>query len=604
MAVISVPPWNPMPGVGLDPSWQAALHMAARFGSDFGRELNFTYGPLGFLALPTLYYSSTWALAFVFTRLIHAGVSILVLKSARASFGLLPALVCSYVAVRLLIVLDAAEVAALLVLLVAMGTLRSPGVPTRWLLAAGGGFSALLLLVKTTPGLVAFALTLVVAWLSGRSRWRCSLTVVVSFGGSIVVLWLLSGNTPGDIPDWAMASAHISSAYSSAMGVEEPGRALDHRLLVPAVAIVVAMGWWGSRRWSRHRRLLAAALMGIFLFAAFKRGFVRHDAHADGFFALLPAAAVAMPCSSRQALAGLAALVAVFLSVTDHGFRTVLSPAVSLNAISSDLSYLASASRRTERMAAARAAQRAVYGLDAATLSALEARTVHVDPWEASVAWAYPELRWQPLPVFQSYVAYDAHLDEINAGAVRSVGGPERILRQGPNAIDLRNPDFESPATIRAMLCHFRQVHAGAQWQVLARSGDRCGATRRLASVTARPGGIVDVPTPPGPNLLVFAHIHGLDEGIVHRLASTLFKSAETYMVTGEGRRIRLVPGTASGPLLMSAPDLGYDPRFGFASPIRQFRLEQVRGVRSGILTVEFSAVPLLQETPETPASD
>ncbi len=38
---------------GLDPSWQAGLMMATERGMDFGTEVLFTYGPLGFLSFAT-----------------------------------------------------------------------------------------------------------------------------------------------------------------------------------------------------------------------------------------------------------------------------------------------------------------------------------------------------------------------------------------------------------------------------------------------------------------------------------------------------------------------------------------------------------------------
>src|ERR1035438_7133838 len=39
------------PDVGLDPSWQLSLQLAAADGKVFGREFVFTYGPLGWLLL-------------------------------------------------------------------------------------------------------------------------------------------------------------------------------------------------------------------------------------------------------------------------------------------------------------------------------------------------------------------------------------------------------------------------------------------------------------------------------------------------------------------------------------------------------------------------
>ena len=43
-------------GAGLTTSWEAGVHMALHEGITFGSHLIFTYGPLGFLSSPTLFY--------------------------------------------------------------------------------------------------------------------------------------------------------------------------------------------------------------------------------------------------------------------------------------------------------------------------------------------------------------------------------------------------------------------------------------------------------------------------------------------------------------------------------------------------------------------
>src|SRR5689334_3408739 len=42
--------------IGPDPSWAAALHLAALDGLHFGSDLIFTYGPLGWLGYPAPIY--------------------------------------------------------------------------------------------------------------------------------------------------------------------------------------------------------------------------------------------------------------------------------------------------------------------------------------------------------------------------------------------------------------------------------------------------------------------------------------------------------------------------------------------------------------------
>jgi len=47
---LSIPPvFSTPPTIGLDPSWNLSLQLAAINGKVFGREFVFTYGPLGYL---------------------------------------------------------------------------------------------------------------------------------------------------------------------------------------------------------------------------------------------------------------------------------------------------------------------------------------------------------------------------------------------------------------------------------------------------------------------------------------------------------------------------------------------------------------------------
>ena len=64
------------------------------------------------------------------------------------------------------------------------------------------------------------------------------------------------------------------------------------------------------------------------------------------------------------------------------------------------------------------------YELDPATLAAIGSETVHVDPVMASAAYAYPDLNWKPLPIFQSYTAYTSALDGLDADLLRSDAAP------------------------------------------------------------------------------------------------------------------------------------------------------------------------------------
>ena len=73
---LSLPVWAPrIFGPLIDDSWLATLNHFAFDGLQFGTDLVFTYGPLGFLQVP-FYYPGTYALQIAFYLLVGSALSI------------------------------------------------------------------------------------------------------------------------------------------------------------------------------------------------------------------------------------------------------------------------------------------------------------------------------------------------------------------------------------------------------------------------------------------------------------------------------------------------------------------------------------------------
>ena len=130
-------------------------------------------------------------------------------------------------------------------------------------------------------------------------------------------------------------------------------------------------------------------------------------------------------------------------------------------------------------------------------VQALAGLTVAAEPWDDAVTFAYPQLRWRPEPVLQSYSAYSSYLDDLDASFLSSPRAPQRILYQAI-ALDGRDPVWDPPATMAALYCHYRQLSVSGPWQVLGLVPDRCGRERVLRQARARFGQVIDVPVEPG----------------------------------------------------------------------------------------------------------
>jgi hypothetical protein len=585
------------PGPGLDPSWNAGLAMGAHDGLQFGREIVFSYGPLGFLQSPYIWYSQLGVLAFLFSAAVYVCFCIaLVWALGRA----LPLLFGAVLAFLLIGALPPLEQALLLAVIAALALLEEerPARALDAIVIGGATFAAIEALVKLSTGPIVFAIFLLALIGARAGRWRIGAYVAL-FAVELLALWLLSGQSLGAIPDFLDNTREIVSGYSSAM-IREVEVAhwkvvvASIAAAVSAVALVVACA--AGRFRDRRALICGALLMAIAAFTVFKEGVVRTDAgHLSLYFATACVLWIAIPWTRARRpwlLVGAAAIAAAGLPVRTSDTPTNLDPVANVRDAGEQVRNLFSPGRRADLIAAGRAGMKATYRLDAPTRAALRGRAVAIEPWEAGVAWAY-ELDWDPLPVFQNYSAYTAGLDRLNAEAVESPEGPERILRENPllvlpefptQDLDSRFPGWDPPEQQRAVLCNFAPLHTTERWQVLARVPDRCSEPRPAGSAEAGEGETVDVPAPRRGEA-VFVRIHGAGIGGLERISTALFHAQVRRLVVNGGQSYRLIPETAGDGLLLRG-------RGGFAapgpfSPVPQARTIAVTGA-GGDLRFEF----------------
>lgn len=597
---------NFLPVDSLDPSWQAALHMAAHDRMPFSR-IVFTYGPLGFLAQPEGFFASTMVLSALYVFAVQASLCAALISVLRRTIGLPVAVAATYLLVAVAHTLGVINAVVVVVFVAAYGLLRGDhSVPTqRVLVAAGGVVAGTHLLVKLNTGVTVFVVGAVTAVFLERRAWQPGVIFLGTAVASLVGGWLVTGNGLGDLGPFFDRSWQVASGYSEAMTVETGARVIFYPVAAVVTAIVAALAWRATRRWPGRRRVGLALAGAMWLFAAFKLGFVRHDSHDVEFFgevllvgAVLAGSTVAPAAGWWNAIPAAATVAFVVAHLMASGVTALsgVNPVAEVARAGEDVSVLVSPARRERAVQRARTNLRSrYYHLTPSIVSVLRGHTIHIRPWETGIAWAYPEFRWQPVPVFQEYSAYTAGLDDIDAAFLRSPDSPERILTQ-PLAVDRRNPDWESPAAMVAIVCHYRELLADHPWQVLGRVANRCGSERSLGVVKARVGETVSVPDAGNRNDLVIARIQGLDYSMLYGLRSTLWRAPEVHVRLDGGRRNRLVPGTAADGLIVRAPK----DRLGFSQPFAPDSANLLRVEReSGIglnedLTIEFVAIPVL----------
>jgi hypothetical protein len=585
-------------GAGLDNSWVVGLSFAVAHGLAFGREVIFTYGPLGFSLVPTAVTAGTFLAGEVLGGLIQLALVAVLLANLRRRMNLLAAGILTLLAASLVGWVEAEPLSAIAFGLVAL-TYTTPAARReqafKRLAIGGGAFAGFALLVKLNDG-VATSAVLTMGLLGGDWRRRNLLRGAASMVGTLIALWLLLGEPLGALPDYLRNSYDVVAGYVESMGIS-PGAAIQWQLLlVVGSAIALAVGAWRSLATERPRRgaALAGAVLMVHYFVA-REAFVRYDSGHVAVIAALCAVALMIPWTSAQrgmSLALAAMLAVAAFSVLARPVEEIVDPLGDAHRLARQVGQVL---HPAALIAEGRAGVKRDDAIPTAMAQSLHGHCVSAEPDEIAAVWAHPKWRWCPLPVFQSYTAYTPRLDQLNAAAYADARhGPDRVLRQVDQAIDERNPIWESPAAMLSLLCHFTEIEHSGEWQTLARVPDRCGTPLTLETIHSSLGRTITLPSPPE-NAVLVAAIDGVQVAGWERL-ETLFTRAQTRFVTVNGRssqRFRVPPGTADDGLVLAVPDYAdYAAPFNLNMDPRTLRVE-VEGHSSGSISVHLLAVPI-----------
>jgi hypothetical protein len=414
-----------LPGTDLDPSWGAALvdaHLQAR---QFGKDIVFTYGPLGFLwssfclpdALPAkLVWEFLGKLGFALT--FYALVRRLPGARRFMVLGLL--------------VLSAShfdDVIPVFLALVALLWLM-PGDARVWQRVLAVIWFAFLSHVKFTYCLqVAAGVGLAGVVLVWGGRWRVALAQALGFLSAFLVVWLAAGQRLANLPAYLRLNWEVASGHNWAMGVAGSTPVLVLALLVMAGNAGLAWRIW---RASGERRVAVCTtlVLGACWFLVWKHGMLRADAHPFGFFLsnLLLAATLpgALSVKQRMFWTPLASILCLAGMVATSWGMTKVIPGI----VWGQLRQMPKVALHLAGYRAGFVAEFARQSLDGGLPGLREAvgkGTVDLLNCEQGFLLR-DRLAYRPRPVMQSYVASTPMLAAANARFFASPDAPDFVV--------------------------------------------------------------------------------------------------------------------------------------------------------------------------------
>ena len=357
LTLLSWPVGAPGVAPGIDSSWGAALHLAARDGLVFGRDVVFTYGPFGYLVDARLYQSDTWALAVVAHVLAGLLLAYSLLRLLERGMGLLPsALVAAPLMLLLsrLLLVGSPLLPQVLVLVVMLWSFEMvlaahERVGTgRTLLAAAA--TAAVMTVKLDAGVACLVVAGYAITVAGSRDGGPRAAAIAPCcdssrptAGVLLILWLVVGQPISALPDWLGRSVDIVRGYSAAMNIEG-GQHWEYTvalLLIGTVAVLIARASFPARaeRWT------TLGLFAVVALIAFKQGFVRHDTHVVQFFAVfavLPVAFIRKWGTATTLVVMIVPFVAL-CAIGNVGLSSLLDPGPRIKSMA-DVAHLARSS--------------------------------------------------------------------------------------------------------------------------------------------------------------------------------------------------------------------------------------------------------------------
>ena len=461
----------------LDPSWHAVMEYAAAHHWQFGTQIVFTFGPLGFLSTRTS-LGHLIAARVTFAFFWSAVVALAAVGVAKR----LPGWV-RYAFLAWLVVFTVSEgIDQTAFFVMAYGTvlLLSDAPRERWQAPVFVCAAVILSLIKITFLIAGLASLLVVltCWICQR-KIVPALVLALAAPLGFIACWMALGQAPSHLIPWFEHAWQLSAGYSAAMNLVP-----KTPVLAAAVAALVCfVGAFVATATGSHGAIPDQAILvtiAQYVFFAWKEGFTRSgDWHVFVFFWFLPLGIaflfrqdISSPAESlRQMVPGIALAAATVCCLAGANFQ--ISGFAWRQAAEwprrffrdSGMIFAAARGRAADLYAGchdSKASQ--MMTLDRAK-DVIGNESVDVLNYLA-LAPIINGMNYRPRPVFQGFVAYTPALQNLNEQYFRSADRPHFILLS-QEATDGRFPTLEDSAALNYVLNNYVPVARDGPFLVL-----------------------------------------------------------------------------------------------------------------------------------------
>jgi hypothetical protein len=558
-------------------SWNAALVYAHVHGLNFGDNVVFPYGPLGYLSINHFVPETAMPrllLGLLTTTLTVAGLCLLAWRMKRlwrVAWMILFVILCG--------VLHRAGddlFRELALLAWGMLCLLESGRRLKWAIGCLLVTAVLAALIKVSSAVLAFLVLGTVACdLILRKRGLLAAAMVGIFCVGWVATWVLLGQSLASVPIFFQHWLQTASAYNDAMSLDGGSVAIGLLMLAAAVAAcvlrVTTMDWPDDGRLKLRKKLLLMWLAAQ-IFLAWKYGYVRSDRdHLEFFLMVLPMISLlleALPASPvRWQWAGRAAALACtagtfcVLFGMSHSFLTK-TVKWSSEYVKDNLRAIFQPDAYAHEKIELQKVKVAKMQLPTAS-QAINHATVDVFGQDTILA-IFNGWNYRPRPVIQSYAACGPQLMELDERFYLSTNAPEFVLLD-LDAMDHRFPAVEDALALRAVLCNYQLVTNDNVYLVLHHVRNEPAKLKLIREGDVTWGARIELTNTTATNLWL-----ELDAppSLAGRARQFLYKPPEVMMSVWSGTNAKpnnfrvpvsmLKAGFVASPVLLSPADVGH----------------------------------------------
>jgi hypothetical protein len=529
-------PHNPLT-TGLDDSWHGVLGYAHFKRWQFGSDLVFTYGPLGYLTNYCIGPGYNWT-RILFESVLSFGVGFgLCRLAARMPLFFRVFLPCFFVVASATmregrddLFFDTIFITWGLLCCLASGRQLTADAA---LLTAFAILSALAKFTWVLTGSLTMAFACAGIILQGRRRLAAG--VILGYGGCFLALWTLLGQKLSGLPAFVRTSMLISNGWNEAMvkNVLTPRFATLYILFVVGAAAVVVLlrtfrGKLDNPYHAPQRRWLMFFWMAALMFVNWKHGIVREDQpHITPllvFFAMVALVCEALTFEpgpvlrAARSLQITGALVAAVLFQLFFEQFFQLSLHQTVGALIHNPADLLDPPAYNRECAATLAAEEKRYTLTGVSKILTNAP---MDMYGCNQEFAlYNHWNFHPRPVFQNYSVYSPGLSAINERFFSSASAPECVTFL-TYIVDDRFPPLEDPLILRQLLINYDFAGYAEPMLVLRRARSEAPRLTLLKEGRIKPGASISTVEYGKTNLWLEIE---LKPGLPGKLAQFFFK--------------------------------------------------------------------------------